>query len=246
MNKKISTRDWQALSTYLDGQLAPKQRKRMEARLKQEPALQDALDGLRHTRAIIRNQPKLRAPRNFALTPQMAGLYARQRRQSVYPVLRLASVLAMIFFVILFASDFYLSNFGPEPLMVSQNATLQKSDPWFGVGGAGGGSDAPEEVFEQPLEEPAAALERSVEPEAEGKMIQPSLEDAAAGEPEATSAEMRDEESVYPAAPEQPVTLTQRAVIEGWSLLRILQILLAILAVGAGLAAFLSRRKHRQ
>ena len=74
MKTKLSTRDRQALSAYLDGQLAPRQRRRLEERLQQEPALQDALDGLRHTRSILRSQPKLRAPRNFTLTPEMAGL----------------------------------------------------------------------------------------------------------------------------------------------------------------------------
>ncbi|MCJ7658985.1 MAG: hypothetical protein MUO67_07530 [Anaerolineales bacterium] len=74
MKNQIKSRDWEALSTYLDGQLSNREHTRLEARLKSDPDLQSALEDLRQTRSVIRSLPKLRVPRNFSLTPEMVGI----------------------------------------------------------------------------------------------------------------------------------------------------------------------------
>jgi len=104
MTTKISPHEEELLSAYLDGQLTPKERSRLEARLQGDAQLRSLLVELRRTRAILRSQPRLRAPRNFTLTPQMAGKPARTT-PGAYPALRLASVLAGVLFVLVLVGD---------------------------------------------------------------------------------------------------------------------------------------------
>jgi hypothetical protein len=104
MMNRISTRDWEALSAYLDGQLPVRETGRLERRLAADPNLQEALEDLQNTRALVRNIPRLRAPRNFTLTPEMVGM--RQPRPPAYPAFQLASVLATILFVLVMVGDF--------------------------------------------------------------------------------------------------------------------------------------------
>ena len=100
MTIQISPSEWEALSSYLDNQLSERERTRLEARLKAEPELRQALEDLRRTRVILRSQARLRAPRNFTLTPATAGVRARRFGlfagwvASPVATLRLASALA--------------------------------------------------------------------------------------------------------------------------------------------------------
>ncbi|MBU1660613.1 MAG: hypothetical protein KKD28_03985 [Chloroflexi bacterium] len=105
MKKQISSRDWETLSVYLDGQVRPRARTSLEARLQTDPSLSAALDELRRTRSVLRSLPRLRAPRNFTLTPQMAG-QPRVIASRLYPAFRLASALASLLFVLVVAGDF--------------------------------------------------------------------------------------------------------------------------------------------
>jgi anti-sigma factor RsiW len=106
MTKNISMREWEALSAYLDEQLPAKERARLETRLNQAPELRSALEDLRRTRAVLRSQPRVRAPRNFTLTPDMVGLKARPvRRASAYPFFRLASALTGFLFLLVLVGD---------------------------------------------------------------------------------------------------------------------------------------------
>ncbi|HEY57383.1 MAG TPA: hypothetical protein G4O04_02380 [Anaerolineae bacterium] len=68
-----SPKDWEALSAYLDGQLLPRERARLEARLADDPALRQALAELRALRAALRHLPPPRVPRNFTLRPEMVA-----------------------------------------------------------------------------------------------------------------------------------------------------------------------------
>lgn len=104
MMTRISNRDWEALSAYLDGQLSLKERDRLEARLKASADLQDALEQLRRTRSVLRSLPPVRAPRNFTLTPQMVR--ARAAPSPAYPIFRFASALAAVLLVLVLLGDF--------------------------------------------------------------------------------------------------------------------------------------------
>ncbi len=131
-----SFRDVELLSAYLDGQLSQVDSARLESRIKTDPGLGSVYDDLRQSRSLLRKLPARRAPRNFTLTPKMAGIKPPLPR--AFPIFRLASALAAI---LLFFS--YIVN-----LSVPAIAALRVAAPApaFGMGGAG------------PGEEPSAAM----------------------------------------------------------------------------------------
>lgn len=261
---RINPRDWELLSAYLDDHIPPQERSRLENRMRAEEPLRSALGELRRTRAILRRQPRLRAPRSFTLTPQMAGLRPGVRSQpSAYPVLRLASVLSAIFFLIVFVGDLAASRL--QPAVVAQAPQLI-APPGMGGGGGGGGfgeAVTPEldalSVETQEVEAPVAKeVAPGPQPTEAGVMEEPQLELALPATDTAVEAQpLPDERAI--ATPEreegigggeaedilptQPVGEQEPAALLVRSpLLKILQVLLALLAIGAGLAAFLLRR----
>jgi len=124
VKSELSPRDWQEISTYLDQQLSPQARQRLETRLQHEPQLRSALDDLRILRVVLRSQPRLRAPRNFTLSPEMAG--GRQKAPA-YPALRLVTVLASLLFVVLLVGDLIGQRAIPaaQPLQLESAMQLQ-------------------------------------------------------------------------------------------------------------------------
>jgi hypothetical protein len=105
MKIPIPPRDLEILNTYLDDQLPPRKRDNFEARLENEPGLVTALAELRKTRAVLRTTPRLRAPHNFTLTPEMVGRI-EVNKEALYPKLRLASAVAGFLFIMLVVGDF--------------------------------------------------------------------------------------------------------------------------------------------
>ena len=100
---KLSNRDWIQLSSYLDGELNPRDLNKIEERLKQEPALQLALEDLNQTKKTLQQTPKLRIPRNFILTPAMVGVKTRPRKVRSY---RLVSALMTFLLIGVLVLDF--------------------------------------------------------------------------------------------------------------------------------------------
>lgn len=125
MTTKISPRDWEAISAYLDGQLNQKERNRLEERFRVNTELRTALQEMRRTRAMLRSQPRLRAPRNFTLTPEMIGQRAAVGRPAarLYPGLRLASALASFLFVLVLLGDLLIGGSGRS------TAPVQREEP---------------------------------------------------------------------------------------------------------------------
>jgi anti-sigma factor RsiW len=256
MTNRIQNPEWEALSAYLDNQLPPKDRSRLEDRLKREAELRQALEEMRRTRAVLRSQRPLRAPRNFTLTPAMAGVRRRSGRSmgSPFGVLRLASVLATIFFVLLTVGDLAVQRFGPPPREVAMSEQVQ--GPAVGMGGGGGGPGEVAPMMEatvEAMEEPAAAMSASAEapdtlvvtpggtPVEEVAILEsgerpavepPVIEPPAADQPLTKQGEPAEETT------QSTATRPQAAVL----MIRVLQGLLVTLAVGAGLAAFYLRR----
>jgi anti-sigma factor RsiW len=296
MTTRITIRDWEALSAYLDNQLKTKDRVRLESRLNENPELRSALDELRRTRAVLRSQPRLRAPRNFTLTAEMAGVRTGARpMHGSYPVLRLASILATIFFIVMTVGDLAVRTVAPAPMTVAVSQDQPVAAP-FGMGGGGGAAEVPPapaaaepSVMEASAPTEAAAIEAPVM-EAFALTEEPAMKESAPTEAErvqeqalgSMASEVPDQKAVAvtplaplgtptpaeaaellapgaaeaeeAAQPAQNVTPAQAAGREttpatGWlsglPLLRILQILLAVLAIGAGLAALYLRRSAR-
>jgi hypothetical protein len=111
MTQTVTPREQETLSAYLDNALNPRARQQLETQLQARPELRAALNDLRQTQQLLRHVPVLRAPRNFTLTPEMAGLRTQPPR--VYPVFRLAFALASILFVFVVGGEMIFG--GPTP-----------------------------------------------------------------------------------------------------------------------------------
>lgn len=262
MTTQISPRDWEALSSYLDNQLSSSERNRFETRLEREAELRLGLEELRRTRTIIRSAVRYRAPRNFMLTPSMID----QKRASApssnaYPVLRLASVLATLFFVLITAGSFAAQRMQPAQMMV-MNSELEsaRQAPSVGMGGAASQVEAPI----SPALAPTPTLgvqsgEMSVEStatEEDTKEVTPLALElatptpeglqafAAPAETEASDVEGTVEEPAAKANAVQPGSETQPQ--EGgtnlFTFMIFIQAALLLLAVITGILAYLARK----
>jgi anti-sigma factor RsiW len=122
MKRIISPRDVQLLSEFMDGQLPEAKKARLEARLKSDQELQAALEELRQTRALLRSLPRMQAPRNFSLTPQMVGRKTEPARplRRWMPVFQFSGVLASLLLVLVLAGD--LLGVVPSASPASQSA----------------------------------------------------------------------------------------------------------------------------
>ena len=95
--------DLNLLSAYLDHALREPEQKRLETRLAQDPELRERLENLRRTKQLIGFLPRLKAPRNFTLTPQMVTV--RKPRQPLFVTLRYATTIAAVLLVALFSVE---------------------------------------------------------------------------------------------------------------------------------------------
>lgn len=138
----MNFRDVELLSAYLDGRLNPSDAARLEGRLSSDPRLKATLEDLRETRGLLRRLPQRRAPRNFRLTPKMAGIKPPEPR--AYPAFRFATALAGLLFVAAVALN------AVTPFAASHLAAAPA--PSYGMGGGGGGSGG---AAEGPLQAPA-------------------------------------------------------------------------------------------
>ena len=101
-------RELELLSAYLDNQLGPAERAKLERRLAQEPQLQATLDDLRTVKVRLVALPKVKPPRNFTLTPKLLearGLAAPRPLTRLLPLVNLATALAAVLFAVLITAD---------------------------------------------------------------------------------------------------------------------------------------------
>lgn len=149
-NERKRTRELELLSGYLDGELHLDQRQALEARLQAEPDLRERLDILCKVKLTVGYLPRLRAPHNFILTPEMVTVRS-QKKQPFVASLQLATALAAILLVALFSVEFLFTSgplarprMGAEPMMeaamVYDEAEPEPLIIW-GVPGAGGADD---------------------------------------------------------------------------------------------------------
>ncbi len=136
--------DVELISAYLDGQLSPAESTRLETRLKTDEEYRRLLNELSQSRAILRKLPARRAPRNFTLTPKMAGLKPPVPR--AFSIFRLASAVMALLFIFTYAANI------SQPAYYAFRAAVPA--PALGIGGSGygGGGDSSSNT-----ESPAAA-----------------------------------------------------------------------------------------
>ena len=103
----LPSRELELLSAYLDGELKPRQARKLEARLQVDPRLREELRKLRAVSRSLRALPQVKPPRSFVLAPEMVGA----SRSAGYPALRLATALAAFAFVSLLGVDLFASTF---------------------------------------------------------------------------------------------------------------------------------------
>jgi anti-sigma factor RsiW len=120
----LSFRDMENLSAYLDGQLNPSEKTRLENRIQSDPALASALEEFRQTRKLLQHTPHRRAPRNFTLTPKMAGI--RPPVPRLVPALSWASAVAMLLFIFTLGTSLVgqLSPSSAAPMMAAAPSGL--------------------------------------------------------------------------------------------------------------------------
>jgi len=106
LERRRRERDDELLSAYIDGQLLGRARSEFEARLAGEPELRTRLEATRRMLGMVRSLPTVPAPRNFILDPARYGARARPRPAArLYPTLRLATALATLVLLVVFAGD---------------------------------------------------------------------------------------------------------------------------------------------
>lgn len=108
MNERQRAKQLEQLSAYLDGQLSETEKRQVESRLSSEPGLREEYEGLRKTKLLFSRIPQVRAPRSFALTPEMVKV--RQKKQPFTTTLRWATSVAAILLVVMFGAEFLLGN----------------------------------------------------------------------------------------------------------------------------------------
>jgi hypothetical protein len=102
---RLSPRDWEVLSAFLDGQLSAQEKALLEIRLQENPELQQGFEELRRTKAVLRSLPRYHVPRNFTLTPAMIGKKSQPR---LFSVMRLASIMVSILLVLTFIGEWLI------------------------------------------------------------------------------------------------------------------------------------------
>ena len=265
MNKqRRTTPELNTLSAYLDNALSAQEKAVLEERLKKEPALREQLENLRRTKIILGYLPRLKAPRNFTLTPDMVTV-RRKKRQPLFTALRLASSLAAILLVVLFGVELIVGgNFqdtpltASEPMMEAASVADQEATPepliiWSepGVGGGapngmGGDSLAVESpMLETEPGEPEIEIEEEAlpqeQPETEAERF--SLEDDTVDEKNLILGINVDEGGEIIARSE-PAGQAEETPFFVPDALRLLQIALAAIALIGALALLILRRQR--
>ena len=130
------------LSAYLDGELTPEERDRLEQQLGQDNELRDMLAQMQFWQQQMHDLPTRRVPRNFTLDP---ALYGRpQQRQflgNAYPALRTATALTAFLLVIALAANVYMSSLSPDaPSQMALSSRLETAPTlrWRGRNNARG------------------------------------------------------------------------------------------------------------
>ena len=106
MTEDLTRRKVELLSLYLDGELSPAEAADTEALLTENAEARRTLEEFRATRMLMSSLPEIHPPRNFSLTPEMAGI---REKSTAYPILRFATAIAAFGFVILVGLDVLVS-----------------------------------------------------------------------------------------------------------------------------------------
>jgi len=130
MRKSKAEKRQEAISAYLDNELSAAEKRRFEQQMAANANLRRDVEQQRFVKLNVSRLPRVKAPRRFTLDPQRYGRPVAQGYFKLYPALRVATVLAGIFFVL--AIGIELLNFGfqsgaPQPS--NQLSQLTEAEP---------------------------------------------------------------------------------------------------------------------
>lgn len=126
MKNQITSLDYERLSAYLDNQLVGKECIRMEERLIADPELRKQLQELEKTRLLLRELPRLRAPRNFYISPESVSKPVGVRPSfKLFPAYGIVSAIATILLVMVIFADRLISTSGPVALAPAEVAPAE-------------------------------------------------------------------------------------------------------------------------
>lgn len=121
-DNKLSSKDWELISAYLDNELNPRDKARVEERLKTRPEYKEALDGLHRTKVILQKAPVRKVPRNFTLT---AADVQPVKVARWIPAMQWSSVAVALVAVFLFAYQLVPGFISPQPGATPDLAVLE-------------------------------------------------------------------------------------------------------------------------
>ncbi len=174
MAAPMNERDWIQLNAYLDGEMSAAEREAFERRLAQDPALQQELETLRATVALLHMAERVPVPRNFTLDPAVYGRQVRPnwlaRLQAARPMALAAAVAAVAIImggVLLWNSAMQFAS----PTMVAMEAAQEQTEePAVGI------MAGPAEEAAPPLEAGATVPEEGAPADRSG-LGTPALEE---------------------------------------------------------------------
>jgi hypothetical protein len=105
LTKSKAEKEQEMLHAYIDNALPAHERADVEARLAHDTYLQAEVESLRQVKRMMAAVPRRHVPRNFTLDPAQYGRPARQPLLQAQPVLRLATAVTAIIFVVVLALD---------------------------------------------------------------------------------------------------------------------------------------------
>lgn len=192
------------LTAYIDGELSTHEQQAFEQEVARNDALRADIEAQQQVKLMLKQAPRLRAPRNFTLDPAVYGqrtAAAPSFTERLYPQLRVATAVMAVLLVGVISLEF-LSNPAAEPVLApAANVALVTQEAEFSTA-----QDA-----EPPMAESQAAPAAAV-------MVEESAEDAAeemaaAGETEVEEEGVAASEAVLapPTSTAQPTTTAAEA-----------------------------------
>jgi len=264
-NERRRINELNTLSAYLDNALNKQEAENLETRLEKETELREKLENLKRTKILLSRLDRIRAPRNYTLTPDMVKVRG-QKNKPLFLTLRLATSFAAILLVALFGVQLALQGGIIPPRMQSEAPMLEAAsvedeatpeplifwtEPGVGGGVEGYGGGPPEGMAEESFiaEEPVEGEEEAPAEEPAMPKEQPEIESVPSIQ------DYEDSSPILGINPEESGKILDRSqpgveeqeVAPDWStIIQWIQIALAVIAVGGGVTLLLIRRKTRQ
>lgn len=99
---QLSSREWQLLSAFLDGELSKKDQKRAVRLLSDHPVAEPSIEKLRYVKTVLKLLPVRKVPRNFTVSPEEVG---KSNIPALAGVLRYASAVSAALLAVVLVFD---------------------------------------------------------------------------------------------------------------------------------------------